>query len=124
MDAGLRLYGLDLSAESLRQLAARKPAVSERLICADFRTWQSRRRFGYVIAIQVFQHGDAAEVAGYFAKVASMLDPGGLLFLRVNSDVDPDLSLPQHHRAERSGWDDRALRGWTQARSAGALLCA
>ena len=85
VDAGLRLYGLDLSTESLHQLAARNPAVSERLIRADFRTWQSRRRFGYVIAIQVFQHGDAADVAGYFAKVASILDPGGLLFLRVNS---------------------------------------
>ena len=85
VDAGLRLYGLDLSAESLRQLEARNPAVSERRIRADFRTWQSQRRFGYVIAIQVFQHGDAADVAGYFAKVASMPDPGGLLFLRVNS---------------------------------------
>ena len=84
-DAGLRLYGLDLSAESLRQLAARNPAVSERLIRAEFRTWQSQRRFGYVIAIQVFQHGVCADVAGYFEKVASVLDPGGLFFLRVNS---------------------------------------
>ncbi len=84
-DAGLRLYGLDLSAESLRQLAARNSAISKRLICADFRTWDSQRRFGYVIAIQVFQHGVAADVAGYFAKVAAMLAPGGLFFLRVNS---------------------------------------
>ena len=84
-DAGLRLYGLDLSTESLRQLVARNPVESGRLIRADFRTWQSQRRFGYVIAIQVFQHGSAADVARYFAKVASMLAPGGLLFLRVNS---------------------------------------
>ena len=85
VDAGLRLYGLDLSAESLRQLAAPHPAISERLIRADFRTWQSQRRFGYVIAIQVFQHGDSADVAGYFTKVAAVLAPGGLFFLRVNS---------------------------------------
>ena len=105
VDAGLRLYGLDLSAESLRQLAARNPAVSERLICADFRTWDSQRRFGYVIAIQVFQHGVAADVAGYFAKAASMLDPGGLLFLRVNSDVhrDPITPTPSSSRTSWAG---------------------
>ena len=84
-DAGLRLYGLDLSAEALLQLAARNPALSERLICADFRRWDSRRRFGYVIAIQVFQHGVATDVAECFAKVSSVLAPGGLFFLRVNS---------------------------------------
>ena len=65
-DAGLRLYGLDLSAESLRQLAARNPALSERLICADFRTWHSPCRFGYVIAIQAFQHGVCRRCRGVF----------------------------------------------------------
>lgn len=83
--SGLRLIGLDLSIESLRQLAARAPEESGRLICADFREFASRRRFGFVIAIQVFQHGVAADVAGYFSRVRSLLSPGGLFFLRVNS---------------------------------------
>lgn len=83
--SGLHLYGLDLSAEALRQLAAREPALSKRLICADFRTFVSRCRFSYVIAMQVFQHGVAADVAGYFAGVGSLLSPGGLFFLRVNA---------------------------------------
>ena len=83
--SGLRLIGLDLSTESLRQLAARAPEESGRLICADFREFASRRRFGFVIAIQVFQHGVAADVAGYFSRVRSLLSPGGLFFLRVNS---------------------------------------
>ena len=83
--SGLRLYGLDLSAESLRQLAARAPARPARLICADFRKFASRRRFGYVIAIQVFQHGVAADVSRYFSGVKSLLSPGGLFFLRVNA---------------------------------------
>lgn len=83
--SGLRLFGLDLSAESLRQLAARAPQESGRLICADFREFTSRRRFGYVVAIQVFQHGVAADVARYFSRVRSLLSPGGLFFLRVNA---------------------------------------
>ncbi|WP_420449815.1 class I SAM-dependent methyltransferase [Candidatus Palauibacter sp.] len=83
--SGLHLYGLDLSAEALRQLAAREPALAKRLICTDFRTFVSRCRFSYVIAIQVFQHGVAADVAGYFAGVGSLLSPGGLFFLRVNA---------------------------------------
>lgn len=85
VDSGLQLYGLDLSAESLRQLAAREPAISERLIRADFRKYHSQHRFGYMIAIQVFQHGFGADVARYFANVISMLSPGGLFFLRVNA---------------------------------------
>src|SRR5205814_8186519 len=35
VDAGLRIYGLDLSIEALRQLAARRSALP--LICGDFR---------------------------------------------------------------------------------------
>ena len=83
--SGLRLYGLDLSAEALRQLAIRDRARSTRLICADFRTFVSQRRFGYLIALQVFQHGVAADVARYFSGVRSLLSPGGLFFLRVNA---------------------------------------
>jgi SAM-dependent methyltransferase len=84
LDAGLRLYGLDLSLEALRQLAARRPA-SLPLICGDFRDVAVTGRLGYAIAIQVFQHGTAADVAAYFANVAATLRPGGLFFLRVNS---------------------------------------
>ena len=83
--SGLRLYGLDLSGEALRQLAAREPARSARLICADFQTFVSRCRFSYVVAIQVFQHGVAADVNRYFSRVAALLSPGGLFFLRVNA---------------------------------------
>ena len=85
VNSGLRLYGLDLSSESLSQLEAREPAISKRLIRADFRSYRSQRRFGYIIAIQVFQHGFGADVARYFANVSSMLSPGGLFFLRVNA---------------------------------------
>ena len=85
VQSGLELYGLDLSPESLRQLAARGPARPSRLICADFREFATRRRFAYVIALQVFQHGVAADVARYFSQVRSLLAPGGLFFLRVNA---------------------------------------
>ena len=85
MSSGLRLYGLDLSGESLRQLKIREPSVAKKLIRADFREYRPQRLFGYIIAIQVFQHGFGANVAKYFEKVRAMLAPGGLFFLRVNS---------------------------------------
>ena len=95
VDAGLDLIGLDLSSEAIGQLAERRPALEAwRLICADFRTFQSNeQRFDYLIAIQVFQHGDEADVATYFNKVAALLGPGRLLFLRVNS-----ATTQIHHR--------------------------
>lgn len=84
VDAGLRLYGLDLSLEALRQLAGRR-AAPRPLVCGDFRGFTRGGGLSYVIAIQVFQHGTAADVATYFANVKAGLRQGGLLFLRVNS---------------------------------------
>jgi SAM-dependent methyltransferase len=84
VDAGLRLYGLDLSLEALRQLAARRTAPLA-LICGDFRGFAIAGGLSYVVALQVFQHGTADDVKTYFANVAAALRPGGLFFLRVNS---------------------------------------
>ncbi len=85
VNSGLRLYGLDLSGESLRQLSAREPAIAAQLIKADFREYGPRQPFGYIVAIQVFQHGFGVDVDKYFAKVSAALSPGGLFFLRVNA---------------------------------------
>ena len=83
VDAGLRIYGLDLSFEALRRLAARRATLP--LICGDFRDFAAARVLSYVVAIQVFQHGTAADVATYFSNVRTALRPGGLFFVRVNS---------------------------------------
>jgi hypothetical protein len=85
LDAGLNLYGLDSSSEALRTLADRRPAIAARLICGDFRRFQASRPFGYLVAIQVFQHGTASDAETYFRKSVELLDPGGVLFARVNS---------------------------------------
>jgi 2-polyprenyl-3-methyl-5-hydroxy-6-metoxy-1,4-benzoquinol methylase len=86
VDAGLNLYGLDLSREALSILADRRPSVASRLICGDFGHLQSPpRSFGYLVAIQVFQHGTASDGEVYFRKSAELLQPGGLLCVRVNS---------------------------------------
>src|SRR5262249_42274189 len=55
------------------------------LIHADVRRFEPARPFGYLIAIQVFQHGAGDDARAYFNKVAELLRPGGLFFLRVNS---------------------------------------
>jgi cyclopropane fatty-acyl-phospholipid synthase-like methyltransferase len=85
VDAGLTLYGLDLSSEALRQLAARRPALSPRLLRGAFQEVAPPAPLAYLVAIQVFQHGAGAEVAAAFDRVAALLPPGGLFFLRVNS---------------------------------------
>jgi hypothetical protein len=85
VDAGLDLQGLDLSGEALAQLASRRPDLGPRLHVADFREFEPPAPLAYVIAIQVFQHGTRGEVGSYFARVAALLAPIGLFFLRVNS---------------------------------------
>lgn len=85
VEAGLDLHGLDLSAEALGQLAARCPALAPRLWQGDVREFVPPAPLAYLIALQVFQHGDAGDAARYFARVAALLRPGGLFFLRVNA---------------------------------------
>ncbi len=87
IDDGLRLVGLDLSREALNQISQQRPSLdSDQLICGDFLTFDTgRRKFNYLIALQVFQHGDGQRVKDYFIRVAQLLKPGGLFFLRVNS---------------------------------------
>lgn len=82
-EAGLKIYGLDLSLEALRQLAARRAGLP--LICGDFRGFAAKGGLSYVVAIQVFQHGTTADAATYFKNVRTALRPGGLFFCRVNS---------------------------------------
>jgi SAM-dependent methyltransferase len=85
VDSGLRLCGLDLSLESLHQLNQRRPGTSLPLICGEFGAFRSACPFNYLVALQVFQHGTEADIAGYFNHASALLRPGGLFFLRVNS---------------------------------------
>ena len=87
VDAGLDVFGLDVSPEAIKRLRARRPMLADqRLICDDFLGYRpSVTHFDYVIAIQVFQHGSDADAAAYVAKVAALLRPRGFFFLRVNS---------------------------------------
>ena len=85
VEGGARLYGIDLSPEAVKHLAEQSPAEAVPLICGDFRTLRIEGMFDYCVAIQVFQHGDEGDVSLYFKRVAALLRPGGLFFLRVNS---------------------------------------
>lgn len=83
--AGLHLTGLDVSEVALQGLAARIPGGRERLIHGDFQSFEPAGAFDYLIAIQVLQHGAQQDVAAHFRRVASLVKPGGLFFVRVNS---------------------------------------
>lgn len=112
VDAGLSLYGLDVSPEALRQLTARRPELSGRLLRGDFQTVEPPGRLDYLVAIQVFQHGTLADAARFFERVAALLAPGGLFFLRVNS---ASTQVIRRHavleRGEHGGFSVQYLEG-------------
>ena len=108
VDAGLALHGLDVSREALDQLIARCPTLAPRLACADFRALEIASPFDYLVAIQVFQHGDQADVDAYFARTAAVLKAGGLFFLRVNS-ASTEMYF-RHTVVDRNDFGGRTIR--------------
>ncbi len=112
VDAGLSLYGLDVSPEALRQLAARRPELSGRLLRGDFQDFKPPGPLAYLIALQVFQHGTQADAARFFERVGALLAPGGIFFVRVNSAAT---QVVRRHavleRCEHGGFSVRYLEG-------------
>ena len=85
VESGLEVIGLDISSVALSELSKKLPQYSNLLVCGDFLDYRPDIKFQYVIAIQVFQHGDRLMADKYFKKASSLLESGGLMFLRVNA---------------------------------------
>jgi len=85
VDGGARLHGLDISEEAIARLRQRRPDHPFPLAVGDFRTEAGDTAFGYVVAIQVFQHGTERDAAQYFDRTVEILPAGGLFCLRVNA---------------------------------------
>lgn len=87
LEAGLALDGVDVSPVAVAALLARAPRLrgGASLTCGDLMDLGPAAPYAYVVAIQSLMHGTASEVARRFGKVDSLLAPGGLLFLRINT---------------------------------------
>lgn len=85
LESGLDLRGIDISPVGIGQLIARRPEAEKRVWVSSFGSLTSARVFDYVVAIQVFQHGNQDQAYKNFELAHDVLKPGGKLFLRVNS---------------------------------------
>lgn len=95
------LAGIDVSAVAVDRLSCRCPHLAGRVRVADFSTFEPAVPLDCIVAIQVFQHGDEGEAAGYLERSFSLLGENGLLFLRVNSAAT-DVRLG-HRIVDRNG---------------------
>lgn len=96
---GLDLIGLDVSAVAIAQLAARAPK-SARLVHGDLASLPDDDRYGLVVGIQVFQHGDREQAHRHVAEACARVNAHGLLAVRVNA-TDTQLEF-EHEVMERS----------------------
>lgn len=85
LEAGYDIRGIDISHVALDQLISRCPAAKNKVSLRNFSGLNSANVWDYLVAIQVFQHGDKPTTNDLFARAHSMLKHGGRLFLRVNS---------------------------------------
>ena len=84
-ESGLDVTGLDVSGVALAELSKRLPQYAAMLYQCDFLDYRQEELFQYVIAIQIFQHGNMDRINRYFEKTSMLLERGGLVFLRVNA---------------------------------------
>ncbi len=96
---GLDLIGLDVSGVAIEQLSARAERP-DRLVHGDLASLASDDRYGLVVGIQVFQHGDREHAHRHIVDACARVDTDGLLAIRVNA-TDTQLEL-EHEVIERS----------------------
>lgn len=112
-EAGLDLIGLDISEVAIKQLGDRLPERRDRLVVGDMSALPADERYPLVVGIQVFQHGDRAAAHEEIRRAQALLEPGGLLAVRVNStltDLWPDHVTVEEAKAG-SGTTIRYLAG-------------
>ena len=112
VDRGLDLVGLDVSATAIHQLSARVPDRAPYLIHGDIRALPRGARYGTVVGLQVFQHGDRAACHAHVQAAQRLLAPGGVMAVRVNAvgtDIEFDHEVVEE--GEESGLTVRYLRG-------------
>jgi SAM-dependent methyltransferase len=112
VDGGLDLIGLDVSEAAIRQLAARVPDRTSRLVHGDITALPSGATYGAVVALQVFQHGDRVACHAHLLASQELLAPGGVMAVRVNAvgtDIEFDHEVVEE--GEGRGLTVRYLRG-------------
>ena len=100
LDARIDMTGLDISAEAITQLRARRPDRTDRFVHGDLTVLPPEQRWPLVIGIQVFQHGDRRTAHAHLRAAQDRVAAGGLLCVRVNAagtDVWPDHEVTERH---------------------------
>jgi hypothetical protein len=83
--------------------------VADRLWVGDFRTQRPTERFAYLVAIQVFQHGDGATRARRSRRRPCCCSPAGYSSC-ASTRRHADLPLPYGGGARPSGRVHHSLR--------------
>lgn len=112
VEGGLDLVGLDASKAAIRQLATRVPERAPRLVHGDLTALPAGARYGVVVGIQVFQHGDRAACHRHVLAAQDLLAPRGLMAVRVNAvgtDIEFDHEVVE--AGEGNGFTVRYLQG-------------
>ena len=99
VSSGLDLIGLDVSEVAISQLAGLAPKP-DRLVQGDLASLPPDDRYGLVVGIQVFQHGDREHTHRHIADACARVDAQGLLAIRVNA-TDTQLEF-EHEVIERA----------------------
>src|SRR5688500_4267264 len=126
-ETGVAKHGTDLSADFIREAKARIPEGV--FMTGDFMTLQMGARYDLIYSISVLEYIPPSQLNAFFARIAMLLNPGGVVFIQYPHALSgwqtlyPDLSYIQYSPrkivtaarahfdiiASRHSYDNRAL---------------
>ncbi|MGH8958199.1 MAG: class I SAM-dependent methyltransferase [Acidimicrobiia bacterium] len=122
-EQGLEVLGIDVSPRAIelaREKAARRGLDAEFQVGDVLALDRLKRRFATVIDSAVFHVFDDVDRARYVKSLASVLDPGGVLFLLAFSEHSPGEEGPR--RVTQAELRGAFANGWEVQRIEPALI--
>jgi SAM-dependent methyltransferase len=116
--AGLDVLGVDVagSAVSIARASARARGIHAEFIVADaLRLDRLGRVFDRVLDCALFHAFDSEERRDYVASLASVMEPGGRLYVLCFSDTDPEAAGPHPVSRQELSAPFTSSRGWRVA---------
>lgn len=96
---GLNIYGFDPDPNAIQLLRAEYPSHEDRLSVHRIESFKSKEAFDFIICNAVLHFAENHSAFNQqFACLVKLLNPSGILFIRMASDIGINVQIDEHGR--------------------------